>query len=50
MSSKGLTGKMYEEERIEMERLKTRNIELETRMRHLETMLESKEKEILKVT
>lgn len=50
MSNKGLTGKMYEEERIEMERLKTRNIELETRMRHLETMLESKEKEILKVT
>lgn len=38
-----------EEERIEYERMRTRNIELETRLRHIEGHLESKEKELMKV-
>lgn len=39
-----------EEERMEIERLRTRNIELETRLRHVEHMLEMKEKEVLRVS
>lgn len=50
LQSKGISGKMMEEERMEMEKLRTRNIELETRVRHLETILETKEREILKVS
>lgn len=49
MQSKGYSSKIMEEERIEFERLRTRNIELETRQKHLESVLEIKEKEILKV-
>lgn len=49
MQSKGISGKMMEEERMEMERLRTRNIELETRLRHTENMMESKEKDSMKV-
>lgn len=49
MQAKGYSSKIMEEERIEYERLRTRNIELETRLRHLENVLETKEKEILKV-
>ncbi|OTF81494.1 hypothetical protein BLA29_011584, partial [Euroglyphus maynei] len=48
MQAKGYSSKIMEEERIEYERLRTRNIELETRLRHLENVLETKEKEILK--
>ena len=43
MQSKGYSSKIMEEERIEYERLRTRNIELETRLRHLENVLETKE-------
>lgn len=50
MQNKGISGKIMEEERIEMERSRTRNIELETRLRHLESCLESKEKEVMKVS
>lgn len=49
MQSKGISSKMMEEERMEMERLRTRNIELETRMRHLESMAEIKDKDAYKV-
>lgn len=50
MQSKGISSKMMEEERMEMERLRTRNIELETRMRHLESMAEIKDKDAYKVS
>lgn len=49
LQSKGYSSKIMEEERIEYERMRTRNIELETRLRHLDNVLEVKEKEILKV-
>lgn len=49
LQSKGYSSKIMEEERIEYERMRTRNIELETRHRHLENVLENKEKEIVKV-
>lgn len=49
MQSKGVAGKMMEEERMEMERIRTRNIELETRLRHVESMAESRERDSLKV-
>lgn len=49
MQSKGISGKMMEEERMEMERIRTRNIELETRLRHVESMAESRERDSLKV-
>lgn len=50
MNNKGIASKMMEEERMEMDRVKTRNIELEARLRHYETIIESKEKEIIKVS
>ena len=50
MQSKGISNKMMEEERMEMERIRTRNIELETRMRHLESMAEIKDKDAYKVS
>lgn len=50
MQSKGISGKMMEEERMEMERFRTRNIELETRLRHMENMMENKEKDSLRVS
>ncbi len=50
IQSKGISGKMLEEERIEIERLRTRNIELETRLRHVEHLLEQKEKEVIRVS
>ena len=50
MQSKGISSKMMEEERMEMERLRTRNIELEARMRHLESIAEIKDKDAYKVS
>lgn len=49
LQNKGIGGKIMEEERIEYERMRTRNIELETRLRHIESHLETKEKELMKV-
>lgn len=49
MQSKGISNKMLEEERMENDRLRTRNIELETRLRHMESVAEIKEKDALKV-
>lgn len=49
LQNKGIGGKIMEEERMEYERMRTRNIELETRLRHIEAHLENKEKELLKV-
>lgn len=49
MQSKGISNKMLEEERIENDRLRTRNIELETRLRHMESVAEIKEKDALRV-
>lgn len=49
MQSKGISGKMMEEERMEMERIRTRNIELETRLRHVESIADSRERDSLKV-
>lgn len=49
LQNKGLSSKMIEEERLELERLRTRNIELEARVRHMESLLESKERELKKV-
>jgi ERC protein 2 len=49
MQSKGLGGKFLEEDRLEMERIRTRNIELETRLRHMEAIMESKDKDAIKV-
>ncbi|XP_076330779.1 uncharacterized protein LOC143236402 [Tachypleus tridentatus] len=43
------TGKLKEEERLEMERLKTKFIEVEAKARHLEGLLESKDREFGKV-
>lgn len=50
MNNKGIATKIMEDERIEMDRIKTRNIELEARLRHYETIHEAKEKEIIKVS
>lgn len=50
LQNKGIGSKMMEEERIEYERMRTRNIELETRQRHIDSILEIKEKELLKVS
>ena len=50
MNNKGLTSKIMEDERMEMDRIKTRNIELEARLRQYETIFASKEKEIIKVS
>lgn len=49
MQSKGISNKMLEEERIENDRLRTRNIEIETRLRHMESVAEIKEKDALRV-
>lgn len=40
---------MLEDERIEMERLRTKNLETESRVRQLEMLLESKDRELIKV-
>lgn len=50
VNNKGIATKIIEDERIEMERVKTRNIELEARLRHYENVIESKEKDIIKVS
>ena len=50
MQSKGISNKMMEEERMEMERVRTRNIELETRLRHMESIAEMKERDSLRVS
>lgn len=50
MNNKGLASKIMEDERLEMDRIKTRNIELEARLRHYESIVESKEKDIIKVS
>lgn len=50
MNNKGITTKIMEDERMEMDRVKTRNIELEARLRHYETIIENKEKELIKVS
>ena len=50
LQNKGIGSKIMEEERLEYERMRTRNIELETRLRHIENHLENKEKELLKVS
>ena len=50
MQSKGISNKMLEEERMEGDRLRTRNIELETRLRRMESVAEIKEKDALKVS
>lgn len=47
LQNKGIGGKIMEEERLEYERARTRNIELEARLRHIEAHLEKKEKELL---
>lgn len=49
MNNKGMAKKLFDDERIEMDRIKTRNIELEARLRHFESIIESKEKDIIKV-
>lgn len=48
-SKQGLSGKLMEEERLEIERLRCKNIESESRLRHLEILMESKDKELLKL-
>lgn len=50
MNNKGIASKIMEDERMEMDRIKTRNIELEARMRHYESIIEAKEKDIIKVS
>lgn len=50
MNNKGLASKIIEDERVEMDRIKTRNIELEARLRHYESIIEAKEKDIIKVS
>lgn len=50
MNNRGIATKIMEDERMEMDRIKTRNIELEARLRHYETIIESKEKDIIKVS
>jgi len=50
MNNKGIASKLMEDERVEMDRIKTRNIELEARLRHYETIIENKEKELIKVS
>lgn len=50
MNNKGIATKLMEDERMEMDRIKTRNIELEARLRHYETIIENKEKELIKVS
>lgn len=50
MNNKGIATKIMEEERMEAERIKLRNIELETRLRHYESIIEAKEKDIIKVS
>ncbi|GFQ96283.1 hypothetical protein TNCT_667861 [Trichonephila clavata] len=48
MEIKGVGGKIMEEDRIESERLKSKLIETEARYRHLESMYESREKDLSK--
>lgn len=48
-SKQGLSGKLMEEERLEMERLRTKNIEAENRLRHLEILMDSKDRELSKL-
>lgn len=50
MNNKGIATKLMEDERMEMDRIKTRNIELEARLRHYETIIEAKERDIIKVS
>lgn len=50
MNNKGIATKIMEDERMEMDRIKTRNIELEARLRHYESIIEAKEKDIIKVS
>lgn len=46
LQSKGVGGQMLDEQRMEMERLKSRLIESEARARHLETMLDTRDRDI----
>jgi hypothetical protein len=48
-AKKGINGKMLEEERLEMDRLRNRNLDAESKIRQLELLLESKDKELAKV-
>lgn len=50
MNNKGITTRIMEDERMEMDKIKTRNIELEARLRHYESIIEAKEKDIIKVS
>lgn len=50
MNNKGIATKIMEDERLEMDKIKSRNIELETRLRHFESIIEAKEKDIIKVS
>ena len=50
MNNKGIATKLMEDERVEVDRVKTRNIELEARLRHYETIIQNKEKELIKVS
>lgn len=50
MNNKGMATKMMEDERREADGIKMRNIELEARLRHYETIIEAKEKDIIKVS
>ena len=50
LQNKGLGSKIMEEERMEYERMRTRNIELEARLRHIESHIGAKEKELMKVS
>ncbi|XP_017493422.1 PREDICTED: ERC protein 2-like, partial [Rhagoletis zephyria] len=52
LQNKGIGSKMMEEERIEYERMRTRNIELETRQRHIDKLkmeLNKRDQELLAV-
>lgn len=50
MNNKGIATKIMEDERLEMDRVKSRNIDLETRVRHYESIIEAKEKDLIKVS
>ena len=46
MHSKGMAAKQLEEDKMEMERLRTKSVEEERHLKQLETMLEAKDREM----
>lgn len=50
INNKGVATKIMEEERIEYDRVKSRNIDLEAKVRHYETIIESRDKDLVKVS